>query len=61
MGSWKGRGNQYIHLVKVLHCKLTTNGKRIQDNMPVDKTMVKIAQADKMPASLGQGEQNAGL
>ena len=26
-GSWEGRGNQYIQLVKVLHCKLLTNGK----------------------------------
>ena len=25
--SWKGRGNQYIQLVKVLYCKLLTNGK----------------------------------
>ena len=28
-GSWKGRGNQYIQLVKVLYCKLHTNGKRL--------------------------------
>ena len=28
MGSWKGRGNKYIQLVKVLHCKLPTNGKQ---------------------------------
>ena len=26
-GSWEGRGNQYIQLVKVLYCKLPTNGK----------------------------------
>ena len=26
-GSWNGRGNQYIQLVKVLCCKLPTNGK----------------------------------
>ena len=24
-GSWKGRGNQYIQLVKFLYCKLLTN------------------------------------
>ena len=24
---WKGRGNQYIQLVKVLYCKLPTNSK----------------------------------
>ena len=29
MGSWKGRGNQYIQLVKVLCCKLPTNGKQL--------------------------------
>ena len=27
--SWKGRGNQYIQLVKVLYCKLPTNGKQL--------------------------------
>ena len=26
-GSFMGRGNQYILLVKVLYCKLPTNGK----------------------------------
>ena len=29
MGSWKGRGNQYIQLVKVLYCKLPANGKQL--------------------------------
>ena len=29
MGSWKGRGNQYIQLVKVLYSKLPTNGKQL--------------------------------
>ena len=29
MGSLKGRGNQYIQLVKVLYCKLLTNGKQL--------------------------------
>ena len=28
-GSWKGRGNQYIQLVKVLYCKLPANGKQL--------------------------------
>ena len=28
-GSWKGRGNQYIQLVRVLYCKLPTNGKQL--------------------------------
>ena len=27
--SWKGRGNQYIQLVKVLFCKRPTNGKQL--------------------------------
>ena len=29
MGSFVGRGNQYIQLVKVLYCKLRTRGKQI--------------------------------
>ena len=29
MGSWKGRGNQYIQLVKILYCKLPTDGKQL--------------------------------
>ena len=29
MGSWKGRENQYIQFVRVLYCKLSTNGKRL--------------------------------
>ena len=29
MGSWKCRGNQYIQVVKVLYCKLPTNGKQL--------------------------------
>ena len=29
MGSWEGRGNQYIQFVRVLYCKLTTNGKQL--------------------------------
>ena len=28
MGSWKGRGNQYIQFIRVLYCKLQTNGKQ---------------------------------
>ena len=28
-GSWKGRGNQYIQCVRVLYCKLPTNGKQL--------------------------------
>ena len=28
-GSWKGRGNQYIQSVRVLYCKLPTNGKQL--------------------------------
>ena len=29
MGSWKGRGNQYIEFVRDLYCKLPTNGKQL--------------------------------
>ena len=29
MGSWKGRGNQYIQFVRVMYCKLLTNGKQL--------------------------------
>ena len=29
MSSFVGRGNQFIQLVKVLHCKLLTNGKKL--------------------------------
>ena len=29
MGSWKGRGNQYIQFVRVLYCKLPTNDKQL--------------------------------
>ena len=28
-GSWKRRGNQYIQFVRVLYCKLSTNGKQL--------------------------------
>ena len=28
-GSWKGRGNQYIEFIRVLYCKLLTNGKQL--------------------------------
>ena len=27
--SWKGRGNQYMQFVRVLYCKLPTNGKQV--------------------------------
>ena len=27
--SWKGRGNQYIQFIRVLYCKLLTNGKQL--------------------------------
>ena len=29
MGSWKGRGNQYIQFARVLYCKLPTNCKQL--------------------------------
>ena len=27
--SWKGRGNQYLGFIRVLYCKLPTNGKQL--------------------------------
>ena len=29
MGSWKGRGNRYIQFIRVVYCKLPTNGKQL--------------------------------
>ena len=29
MGSWKGSGNKYIQFVRVLYCKLLTNGNQL--------------------------------
>ena len=29
MGSWKGNGNQYFQFIRVLYCKLLTNGKQL--------------------------------
>ena len=29
MGSWKGRGNQYIEFARVVNCKLPTNSKQL--------------------------------
>ena len=29
MGSWKGRGNQNIQFIRVLYCKLLSNGKQL--------------------------------
>ena len=29
MGSWKGRGNQYIQSIRVLYCKLPTKAKQL--------------------------------
>ena len=29
MGTWKGRGNQYIQFIRVLYCKLPSNGKQL--------------------------------
>ena len=35
MGSWNGRGNQYIQFVRVLYCKLLTNGQQ-QSAVPLE-------------------------
>ena len=29
MGSWKGRGNQYIEFARDVYCKLPPNGKQL--------------------------------
>ena len=29
MGSWKGRGNQYLQFIRDRYCKLPTNGKQL--------------------------------
>ena len=29
MGSWEGIGNQYVQFIRVLYCKLPTNGKQL--------------------------------
>ena len=29
MGSWKGRGNQYLEFARVVYCKLPTNSKQL--------------------------------
>ena len=34
MGSWKGRGNQYIQFIGVLYFKLPTNGKQLPALQP---------------------------
>ena len=31
MGTWKGRGNQYMQFIRVLYCKLLTNSKQLPD------------------------------
>ena len=38
-GNLKGTGNQYIQLVKVLYCKLPTNGKQLRDVMYMKKQL----------------------
>ena len=35
-GSWEGKGNQCIQLIKVLYCKLPTNGKQIPALIPLE-------------------------
>ena len=39
MGSWKGRGNQYIQFVWVLYCKLPTNGKQLPASVLINLSM----------------------
>ena len=43
MGSWKGRGNQYIQFIRVLYSKLPNNGKQLPafplEAMPGNETL----------------------
>ena len=50
-GSWKGRGNQYIQFVRVLYCKLPTNGKQLYQLSHLRKRA-----GDRTPASEVGGE-----
>ena len=47
-GSFVGGGNQYIHLVKVLYCKLPTIGKQL----PTFLHQVQGSRGDNMPEIL---------
>ena len=49
MGSWKGRGNQYIEFARVVYCKLPTNGKQLPA-FPL------TAMTDRSPAAEVGGE-----
>ena len=52
-GSWKGRGNQYIQFVRVLYCKLRTNGKQLPafplEAMPVTEPGTPRCEAGVLP------------
>ena len=50
MGSWKGRGNQYIEFARVVYCKLPTNGKQLP------AFPLKRRHGDRTPASEVGGE-----
>ena len=50
MGSWKGRGNQYIEFTRVVYCKLPTNGKQLP------AFPLKDSHGDRTPASEVGGE-----
>ena len=59
MGSWKGRGNQYIEFARVVYCKLPTNGKQLPafplkaitgiEPQPQSTTNVKIVNKSQFP------------
>ena len=52
MGSWKGRGKQYIEFARVVYCKLPTNGRQLPA-FPLE--------ADRIPASEVGGESVTSL
>ena len=55
MGSWKGRGNQYIEFARVLYCKLPTNNKQLP------AFTLKAVKGIKPPASEVGGESVTAL
>ena len=53
MGSWKGRGNQYIQFIRALYSKLPTNGKQLPafplEAMPVTEAQPQRWEARVLP------------
>ena len=66
MGSFVGRGNQYIQLVKILYCKLQTIGKQLQSfphkvwglNHRPQRCEASVTTAPPWPLKLSQSKIN---